>query len=181
MSGGRMRWAAFWIVATLAIAVVVHYFTLAGAPGFIMNRVMMKMGAVNQIHHMGRVTAASRSVVRPSPDLLYSVCPFDLSQGALHVTAKVPVGTYWSVSAFDANTNNFFVKNDRQVKGAIDLLVTLPVLDVKKPHGASEVISPSAKGLVLFRTLVGDEKDFAAIDAVRRTARCDLVRPVATR
>lgn len=176
-----MRRAAFWIVATLAIAAVVHYFTLVGTPGFIMDRVMMKMGAVNEIHHQARVTANSRAVVRPSPDLLYSICPFDLSQGALHVTAKVPPGTYWSVSIFDADTNNFFVKNDSQAKGAIDLMVMLPMTDVKMPRGTTQVLSPSAKGLVLFRTLVGDEKDFAAIDAVRRGARCDLVHPVATR
>jgi hypothetical protein len=32
------------------------------------------------------------------------------------------------------------------------------------------------KGLVLFRTLIDDEKNFAAIDAVRRTANCELIR-----
>lgn len=176
-----MRRALLWIAAALAVAAVVHYFTLTATPGFIMNKVMMKMGPVNEIHHMDRVTAASRGVVRPSPDLLYSVCPFDLSQGALHVTAKVPVGTYWSVSIFDADTNNFFVKNDRQVKGSIDLMVMLPMTDVKMPANSRQVLSPSAKGLVLFRTLIADENGFAALDAVRRTARCDLVRPVATR
>jgi uncharacterized membrane protein len=171
-----MRRAAFWIVATLAVAAVVHYFTLVRTPGFIMNKVMMRMGEVNHIHHQGRVTANSRGVVRPSPDLLDSVCPFDLSQGALHVTGKVPAGTYWSVSIFDADTNNFYVKNDRQAKGSVDLLVTTPTNDVRRPKGATEVISPTAKGLVLFRTLINDEKDFAAIDAVRRTANCELIR-----
>lgn len=169
------RWA-FWIVITLAVAGVVHYVTLVRTPGFIMNKVMMRMGEVNHIHHQGRVTDKSRGVVRPAPDLLYSVCPFDLSHGALHVTGKVPPGTYWSVSIFDADTNNFYVKNDKQAKGSVDLLVTTPAQDVRRPEGAAEVISPSAKGLVLFRTLINDEKNFAAIDAVRRTANCELIR-----
>ncbi len=172
----RLRRAALWIAATLAVAAVVHYFTLVATPGFIMNKVMMKMGPVNTIHHQGRVTAASRGVVRPSPDLLYSVCPFDLTDGALHVTAKVPPSTYWSVSIFDANTNNFFVKNDKQAKGSVDLMVMLPMTDVKMPSGTQQVLSPSAKGLVLFRTLISDEKSFAAIDAVRRTANCEFLR-----
>src|SRR6185312_10462528 len=162
-----MRRAAFWIVATLAVAAVVHYFTLVRAPGFIMNKVMMRMGEVNHIHHQGRVTDKSRSVVRPAPDLLYSICPFDLSKGALHVTGKVPAGTYWSVSIFDSDTNNFYVKNDRQVKGSVDLLITTPAQDVRRPKGATEVISPSVKGLVLFRTLISDEKSFAGVDAAR--------------
>lgn len=171
-----MRRVALWIVVTLAVAAIVHYFTLIRTPGFIMNKVMMRMGEVNHIHHQGRVTADSRGVVRPAPDLLYSVCPFDLSQGALHVTGKVPPGTYWSVSIFDSETNNFYVRNDKQVKGSVDLLVTTPNDDVKRPEGATEVIATSVKGLVLFRTLINDEKNFAAIDAARRTANCELIR-----
>jgi uncharacterized membrane protein len=171
-----MRRAALWIVAALAVAAVVHYVTLMDTPGFIMKRVMMKMGEVNTIHHQGRVTAASRGVVRPSPDLLYSVCPFDLTKGALHVTAPVPPGTYWSVSMFDAQTNNFFVKNDKDVKGKLDLLLTTPYVDVKRPAGAEEVVAPGPKGLVLFRTLINKEENFAAIDAVRRKANCTFIR-----
>lgn len=171
-----MRRLALWIVAALAVAGVVHYVTLMDTPGFIMKRVMMKMGEVNTIHHQGRVTAASRGVVRPSPDLLYSVCPFDLANGALHVTAPVPPGTYWSVSLFDAQTNNFFVKNDKDAKGKVDLLLTTPYVDVKRPAGAQEVVAPTPKGLVLFRTLINKEENFAAIDAARRKANCTFIR-----
>ena len=160
------------------VAAVVHAVLLNVAPEFIMSRAIEKMGEINKIHHQKRVTADWRTVVRPSPDLLYSICPFDLSQGALHVTAKVPPGTYWSVSMFDDHTNDFFVRNDKQVKGSVDLVVMLPMTDVRMPAGATEVSAPSAKGLVLFRTLINDDKNFAAIDTVRRTARCDLLRPV---
>lgn len=162
-----------WIVAVLVVAAVVHYFTLIAAPGFIMGKVLARMGPVNQMQHQGQVTAASRQVVRPSPDLLYSICPFDLSAGPLRVTAKVPPGTYWSVSIFDADTNNFYVRNDSQVQGGIDLLlVDKAAAKSAVPKGAVVVPSPSVKGLVLFRTLIQDEADFAAIDAVRRQARC---------
>jgi len=171
-----MKKLLLFIVGVLAVAGVVHYVTLIQTPGFIMKRVMMKMGEENTIHHQDKVTADSRGVVRPSPDLLYSVCPFDLTNGALHVTAPVPPGTYWSVSLFDEQTNNFYVKNDKQAKGSVDLLVTLPMADVKRPSGATEVLSPTAKGLVLFRTLINDEKNFAAIDAVRRKANCVFIR-----
>ncbi|HTO39504.1 MAG TPA: DUF1254 domain-containing protein [Rhizomicrobium sp.] len=166
-----------WIVATLVVAAVVHGFTLVAAPGFIMGKVLARMGPVNQMQHQGQVTAASRQVVRPSPDLLYSICPFDLSAGPLRVTAKVPPGTYWSVSIFDADTNNVFVRNDRQVQGGIDLvLVRKADAGRAVPKGATAVPLPSVKGLVLFRTLIQNEADFAAIDAVRRQARCGTLR-----
>ena len=34
------------------------------------------------------LTAQSRGIVLPSPDLLYSVCVFDVSQGPVRVTAN---------------------------------------------------------------------------------------------
>jgi uncharacterized membrane protein len=171
-----MKRALGWIFATLVVAAVTHYVTLTAVPGTIMGTALSRMGAPNEIHHQGRVTAASRGVVRPSPDLLYSVCPFDLTKGALRITSEVPKGTYWSVSMFDDDTNNFFVKNDRQVKnGHIDIvLMGNAPLNKPLPHGAEPVHAPSARGLILFRTLINDDARFAAIDKARRTANCAL-------
>lgn len=156
----------------LAVAVAVHLGTVHALPHFVMSRTLARMGAVNTIHHGKRPDAQSRGVVRPSPDLLYSVCPYDLSRGTLHVSAPVPPGTYWSVSAFDDDTNNFFVENDRQAKGRVDFLIVSK--DFHGSGGLPTVVSPSARGLVLFRTLVGDEEHAGAIDAQRRKANCAI-------
>jgi uncharacterized membrane protein len=161
-----------WIVATLVVAVAVHVGSVCALPHGIMHIAMTRMGAVNTIHHGGRVDSNSRGVVRPSPDLLYSTCPFDLSKGALRIHAPIPPDTYWSVSGFDDNTNNFFVKNDRQTKDSVvDFLIVQ-----KGTHPITEnfdvVVSPTARGLVLFRTLISDEKNFELIDALRRQASC---------
>ena len=90
----------------------------------------------------------------------------------------MPLGTYWSVSAFDANTNNFFVRNDRQAtSGEVRVVVTPPDQN-KKPivGGATYVRSPTTRGLVLFRTLINDDANLPEIDAERRQARCDTWR-----
>jgi uncharacterized membrane protein len=171
-----------WTTLTLAIAAVVHIASIHFLPHMVMNRAMAQMGAVNTIHHGARATAEIHGVVRPSPDLLYSVCPFDLSKAPLRVTAPVPPGTYWSVSMFDDKTNNFFVLNDRQAKdGKVDLLVYGPgqmfvssYLPPEHPPPWKYVSSPSARGLVLFRTLVDNEKDITALEAARRKAKCWL-------
>lgn len=173
-----------WGLATLAIAVGVHMASVHFLPHFIMHQAMARMGAVNAIHHQPRVTAESRGVVRPSPDLLYSACPFDLKDGPLLVTAPVPQETYWSVSVFDANTNNIFALNDKQTK---ENNVTLLISGPQRANGiqwhrlfnaageAHSVASPTMRGLVLFRTLISNEKDFAMLDAVRRQATCALL------
>lgn len=164
-----MRWLP-WILATLVVAMAVHVGSVWVLPHVVMSRALAQMGAVNAIHFGRRADASARGVVRPSPDLLYSSCPFDLSRGPLRVRAPVPRGSYWSVSLFDAWTNNFYVLNDRQAHGWVDFILVGPHQD-KQPLG-HVVRAPTEHGLVLFRTLIDDENNFAALDAARRQATC---------
>lgn len=172
------RWMP-WLAATLAVAALVHVATLYALPRRIMAGAMARMGAPNTMRFAKRPDETLRAVVRPSPDILYSACPFDLSKGPLKLTARVPHSTYWSVSGFDAATNNFFVRNDLQVAGdSIEILalrkgMPLPPLDT----ATEQVIlfAPTTKGLFLIRTVINDEKDLAALDAVRHQASCETV------
>jgi uncharacterized membrane protein len=161
-----------YIAATLAVATAVHLGTVWYLPNLIMDRAMAQMGAVNTIHHGQRATAAIHGVVRPSPDLLYSVCPYDLSKGPLFISAPVPAGTYWSVSLFDDATNNFYVRNDSQAKGSVELQVYYTTMAMTEGPQIQRVHSPSVRGLVVFRTLINDESKLVEIDAGRRKVRC---------
>jgi uncharacterized membrane protein len=175
----RARRLGSWLAATLAIALLVHFGTLYALPRLVMRRALRTVGEPNSMHFGTRPTAASRMVVRPSPDILYASCPFDLSSGPLRVTASVPHSTYWSVSAFDAATNNFFVRNDREVTGdSIELLLvqrgqTLPLSD----NALQRVIvfAPSKRGLLLFRTVIDDDRHLSALEALQRQNRCETV------
>jgi uncharacterized membrane protein len=176
----RARDLGSWLAATLAIALLVHFGTLYALPRLVMRRALRTMGEPNAMHFATRPTAASRVVVRPSPDILYASCPFDLSSGPLRVTASVPHSTYWSVSAFDAATNNFFVRNDREVTGdSLELLLvqrgqTLPLSD----NALQRVIvfAPSKRGLLLFRTVIDDNQHLSALEALQRQDRCETAR-----
>ena len=48
----------------------------------------------------------SREVIRPSADLLYSGCGFDVTYKPLIITSSLPE-SYWSMSFFSSNTDNF--------------------------------------------------------------------------
>ncbi|HEY2032852.1 MAG TPA: DUF1254 domain-containing protein [Rhizomicrobium sp.] len=164
-----------WSVATLIVAAAVHIASVWYLPHAIMHIALNRMGAANTIHHQNRPDEHARGVVRPSPDLLYSACRFDLSKDALEVKAEVPPNTYWSVSAFDADTNNFFALNDRQIGNQpLELIILPPDKGTEPMHIAGRLVirAPTTQGLVLFRTLISNEKDFAKIDAVRRQATC---------
>ena len=175
----RRERTMMWIAATLAVAVLVHVATISAIPRRIMARTLRRMGSPNTIHFAKRPDETSRTVVRPSPDLLYSACPFDLSKGPLKITASVPHSTYWSVSGFDAATNNFFVRNDQQISGdSIEIIALRPGMPLPPLDAAPErviVFAPTNKGLFLFRLLINDEKQQPALDALRRQASCETV------
>jgi len=80
-------------IATLLItAVLAHLLTVWAVPHLIMQVLMngpmaQKMNMHNQAAFPPPVNAQSRTVVMPSPDLLYSVCVFDLADGPVRVRA----------------------------------------------------------------------------------------------
>lgn len=174
----RRDWIT-WIAVMLGVAVLVHIGAIYALPRIITARAMMRMGSPNAMHFGRRPSETSRAVVRPSPDILYSTCPFDLSKGPLRITARVPHSTYWSVSAFDARTNNFFVRNDQQIAGdKIEIIALRPGMTAPPADTASErviVFAPTDKGLFLFRLLIDDEEHVAALDAIRHQASCETL------
>ncbi len=175
MSAIARNWR--WFVAALAVAGIVHAASLYLLPRLIMARTMagIERGrGVNQMRHGRRPSADSRGVVRPSPDLFYSSCVFDLDQagGAVRVRARGMPRTYWSVSAFASNSDNFFVTNDRkQGSDSVDFLIIARGAFVDGTH-LPVVVAPTNRGIVLFRTLINDETHVAEIDAARRNASC---------
>jgi uncharacterized membrane protein len=170
-----MRWIR-WTLFTLVLAGIIHWLVVAEAPSFIMWRAMAKVaqGRMNAIAHGERATEASRAIVKPSPDLLYSTCPFDVSRRPLKIVTGAPSDTYWSVALYADNTDNFFVFNDAQAKGQPATIIVLgPGQSAPADTaGTITVNSPSTRGLVLFRTLVNDENRAAEIDQARRAATC---------
>jgi len=172
------RWL-FRILATLALAAVFHVLTVLVFPSAIMVAVAWKNkglgGSLNVLYHGPRVTADSRTVVRPSPDLLYSACAYDVSKAPLRISALVP-DTYWSLSFFASNTDNFFVINDREVKAnPVNILLVGPGTSYKNPGSALVVTSPSNRGVAVIRILIADEDRIEELTKMQRQASCSPV------
>lgn len=176
----RRAWL-WWIAGTLAVAVMVYAVTLRAVPRLIEARVLPRLGAPNSMHFSKPPTAATRLVVRPSPNLLYAACPFDLTKGALRITARVPHSTYWSVSGFDADTNNFFVRDNRQIAGnAIEIIVLRPGMSAPPTDGLPDRIvldAPTDRGLFLLRVLIDPTQPLAKAIAIQHQASCATLAP----
>ena len=138
-------------------------------------RVSRAGAGFNHFTHAPLANAQSRAIVRPSPDLVYSACPFDLAKGPVLIHVASPPALYWSLSVFDANTNMVFIRNNRQAKGA-PIRIALARADQTVPKGMETVVLNGDRGMALIRMLVTDRAAFPAIDAARRRSDC---RPTA--
>lgn len=162
-----------WLAAAALLSAVIHVLTVLAMPSAMILMAQLESGAVpNRMYHSKPVTAASREVVRPSPDLLYSACPFDVSVRPLRITAAVPDG-YFSVSGFGDNTDNFFVINDTQMKGKRFSMILVGPDELKlTPDSERVVTAPSTRGVVLFRLLVKERSRLEVLQKLQRQARC---------
>ena len=180
-----------WLAVGLTVAVLTHLLTVWALPRLIMREAMARITdeTATQARAQGAPQAATgvylppptdhtqRRIVMPSPDLLYATCTLDLSKGPMRVTAEVAHPRYWSVALYGANSDNFFVVNERSAAAQrLDLWVVPPGADrsaMNAERGSTVVDAPSRKVLLLMRLLLTDDPaDLALAKASRSTMRC---------
>lgn len=172
----------FWkssLLGFVTIATIAHFAFHIGLPYLIMSRaingIAKKAGGFNAPMSTSLPDASSRDIVKPSPDLLYTACAFDITDGPILV-GGTPSQEYWSMALYASNTDNFFVINDRQAQGgpAFIVIATLRMRDrIPVQHKSLKVVEPpSNKGIVLFRYLVLDQEELAIAKEAQITAVC---------
>lgn len=169
---GLLRWAVF----VLILATLIHLAAVYFLPSLIVREAysrIVSMAGANTIAHGPRVDETSRQVVRPSPDLLYSICAFDLSNGPVRFRAPISQNTYTSLSFYHMDSTNFYAENDLMVAGnRFDLTLVKDVSQTSADDQGRIIVAPGSKGIALFRTLITDENAFGRLDATRREAVC---------
>lgn len=177
-----MRAVLIWFGLATLTAIIVHFAVVFTYPNRIMEATMERVSQggrrVNTWVHAPRVTENSRSVVRPSPDLAYSVCVYDLNSGPVEISIE-PWGDYMSLSLFAANTDNFYTLNDRAMpEGGARVILrrqSQTLSSGESERAFAVVDSPSGRGIALVRRLAATAERFAAADAVRRRESCALL------
>ncbi len=172
------KWIGWTILTTFGVAVAVNLVMVLRIPNEIMEITMTERFNYpsNQWVFAPPVTHERRAVVRPSPDLLYSLCCYDISQYPLRLTATIP-DNYWSISGFAMNTNNFFAINDRQAKSnPVEVVLIKKGMTYRDPTGKAHVIvAPTDKGIVLIRTVITSKADLPLLVEIQKKATAELV------
>jgi uncharacterized membrane protein len=162
------------VLAALLFAAIGYQATLAATPYFLMNAAMKRIGGAgpeNRFAFGPMATADRQPIVRPSPDLSYSTCVFDVSKAPVLVDVAPVPGHYWSLSIFDARTDVAAVRSDRDTGGKTARLALLRA-GQKAPPGYDPVQLDHDRGIALIRILLADPAEYVGIDAIRRKSSC---------
>jgi len=148
-----MNAAPRYVLVALIIAAIVHVALIFATPYVLMNVAFERLGAggFNHWTMAPRVTPERRAIVRPAPDFAYSACVYDVSDGPVTIRVE-PWSDYWSLSLYGANSDNFYVVGDRDVRAGGEITLVRHRRDA--PQDAEQVVvSPSGRGIALIRRL----------------------------
>ncbi|MFA5969403.1 MAG: DUF1254 domain-containing protein [Sphingomonas sp.] len=162
------------ILVGIVIAALAWQGALLAVPRGLMSLAEGRLIALRGYNQMGFgefVTAGTRQVVRPSPDLLYSSCTFDLAQGPVLIDAEPVDAPYWSLSVFDHLTNVVFVRNNQQ-SGGQAVRVAIVRDGQSAPSGYQPVHIGGRRGVALMRILIDRTKPIDTLDQQRRRSSC---------
>jgi uncharacterized membrane protein len=172
-----VRRSAGLLATVVLAAIATHAAALALLPTLIVGEIIRRTSAdygINALAVPPQPSAEWQPIVRPSPDFLYGICAYDLTDGPVLLSAP-KLGTYTSVALYASNSDNFYVENDRRSAApAIGLVIARagdrPATDVPV------VVSPSPRGLVLVRVLADDDSSAARAADLLREGRCQRLR-----
>ena len=177
------------LIAILVLAVGFHIVILDQTPRWVMAYVFYYLEAEGYKKHGFEISPSPASptnqpIVRPSPDLAYSLCWFDLSDGPVVVKGK-EWEDYASLSVFDMNTDVVFITSLQQntpgPRGGvlmIDKGLDVAMSEQTLPEMAADL--PKIKldfmqGLVLIRRLAPSSESY---ERAYQLGQADICAPL---
>lgn len=153
-----------------------HAGTIIASPYVIMhvamNRLSGEGAGINTFRFADRTTSAAREIVRPSPDLAYASCVYDLSKGPILVDVPPsPDGGYLSVSVFASNTDNIAALDSLRNPNGVRFVLQKEGKQVN-PGELPVIYTPTERGIILDRRLAPTQTTFNLANKARRMNRC---------
>jgi uncharacterized membrane protein len=118
-----------------------------------------------------------------SPDMIYMLGVYDVRQEPVVIHCAVPAcDTYWCISLYRRNTDNFYVRNDRSSEEReFDLVLTGPEGSYHQVGNDEVVRAPRSRGIVVIRAVLRDRADEEEIARVQATLKQTTMTPLSQR
>jgi uncharacterized membrane protein len=171
-------WIGWTLLAVIVVAIIVNLIVVVSIPTTIMGVTMDKKFNYpsNQWIPEPPTSENSTAVIRPSPDNLYSILVYDVSQYPLHVTAATT--EYWSISGFAMNTDNFFNITDTQAKtNPVEVVLVSKGMTYQDPTGKAQVIvAPSNRGILMIGMVVTNQSALPGLMQIQKQTTAELIK-----
>ena len=114
----------------------------------------------------------TRGLKRPSSDIMYSICTYDVKYKPLIITSSIP-DSYWSISFYSDNTDNFVTLNDHDIENNhLKIYLAGVNSEPKKVNNGTVVVSPTDTGYALVRMFVGNGENLQNLKDIQETLNC---------
>ncbi len=135
------------------------------------SRIAAGAGGWNTCFHNREYGPRMNSARRANPDSIISSMAYDLSEGPVRISGEI-WPRYWSISFYQQNSDNFFVKNDLELGEArFEFILALAEHDTSELVG-TPVISPTDRGIMLIRRFAANADDMPGIRANQDAMSC---------
>jgi uncharacterized membrane protein len=175
-----MTEVVLWVVLTLIEAAILHLAAIWFSPRLVSRlsarRLLKFAGRLNTLGYRG-LPLAGRHALTTNPDMVTAFGIYDVSQGPVRIACAIPDwDSYWSISLYAWNTENFCVINDRTARsGEFDLVIVSGKSRYQSSEREEVAFSPTNKGIVLVRMLVRDRDDPEELERVEAVMRRNAV------
>jgi uncharacterized membrane protein len=106
---------AYWIAASLLIAITVHVLYVLFVPAMALERQIENVAKDTAANSFSILEPAAQSVLFPGfpESSLFGVCPFDVSDSDVVLNANLPDG-FWTLTIYTRTGKTLYVLNDEQ-------------------------------------------------------------------
>jgi len=157
----------------LLTALTIHFVTIFMLPKYIgwrnINTQMNDYG-VNLIEHIDINSERIRKI-NFSPDNLYSICAYDVSEKPLHFSALIP-RSYWSIAFYSDNNQNFMTIDNNLGITSLELVLFGPETPPSNISNSVVATSPTSQGLIIVRIFVQRDDQLNELIKIRETMVC---------
>lgn len=157
------------------VAVAAYFLTIFLTPYVIL--LVVKAGARSELNvpvYTDVITEKDRHVVLPNPDFLYVASGYNLLNGPVRISGRMPDSSYYSFSLYTANTKNYYIKNDRDTpEKEYAVILTHNKEDIKKYPQNEVIVSPTYIGAMLVRVLIDKTENIEQLKEVQRSFKVE--------
>ena len=168
-----------WSVFVLGLSAVFHVLVVIAIPNVTVMSSTARIsdaGGLNEALHSGTPGADQWLIERhPNPDILTSVCAFNLALGPVRLEAQIP-GALWSVSIYGDNRQLVHRLDESDISGhAFKAILAGTGQHFANEDEIEEIHISRFTGIIVFRSIIDTSRAIEPQEKLNKTTRCEAL------